>query len=87
MAVKTPIQPGTKLNAQEAIALLPANKPRIHTFQRVLGWAGCDCDREDIVALINAQGGAVISDEAAHFDHHLVIIMDNRRTFIETLPM
>lgn len=68
----------------DAVALIPAGE-QIHTFQRSVAWSGCDVDRSAVVAAIET-GGATLSPEAAVFDHYLLVVMNGKRTFVETDP-
>lgn len=61
-----------------------AQGEKVHTFINSLGWIVADIERTDVIAAIKANDGAELSDEAAHFDHDLVLPIRGRRTFIDT---
>lgn len=80
------LSPGEiQLTRESAIALLP-QKSEIHTVQRMLGWAGCDMDREDVAVAIRDHG-AGLSDECPFDEHRLVVCTYGRRTFVEVDPV
>lgn len=72
-----------QISAVDAERLLPL-KDEVHTFIRSLGWMGADVTREKALAAFKASVRVELSDEAAMFDHHLVVAMDGLRTFVET---
>ncbi len=72
-----------QISAVDAARLLP-QKDEVHTFIRSLGWMGADVTREKALAAFKASVRVELSDEAAMFDHHLVVAMDGLRTYIET---
>ena len=72
-----------QISAVDAERLLPL-KAEVHTFIRSLGWMGADVTREKALAAFKASVRVELSDEAAMFDHHLVVTMDGLRTFVET---
>jgi len=71
------------LDADQAKALLPA-EDRIHTFTKCGAWMGCDVDRAEILAAIDANHGARLSEVAAMFDHHLLVTMDGAPVYVDT---
>ncbi|MGC8213132.1 hypothetical protein [Ralstonia pseudosolanacearum] len=72
-----------QISAVDAARLLP-QKAEVHTFIRCMGWMGADVTREKALAAFKASVRVELSDEAAMFDHHLVVAMDGLRTFVET---
>lgn len=72
-----------QISAVDAARLLP-QKAEVHTFIRSMGWMGADVTREKALAAFTASVRVELSDEAAMFDHHLVVAMDGLRTFVET---
>lgn len=76
-----------KVDAVQAEGLIPTGA-KVHTFERhrLLRWMGADVSRHKLLAAIQKNGGAAICDEAAHMDHGLVVDIEGRRTFIETIP-
>jgi len=69
--------------ADKAAKLLPRGK-KVHTFFKVFGWMGADVDREKVLAAFQLAKEVEISPDAACFNHHLAVVMDGMRTYIDT---
>jgi hypothetical protein len=74
------------ITVTQAVAILPISE-QVHTIQRTMvGSCGCDVDRSKLIDAM-ATHGVELSDLLGELEHRLLIRLDGRTTFVETVDV